>query len=261
MARHQPFLAGAVNESSSGFDNIQCHVFHSDIGSTTMDEDIAEDQSKVKQNVLVVLQCVAAISSSAAVINPIFGVVGSLIRVVLHQIDDEEICTLKREFGSVNRALDKISQQNRNTLAQIEKGTVDQQFSQVERNLKNQFKMFMRMVEARPEHREAKRADFEKSYMHDKDDQNLHTLYDSVLGKPKVFGKPILEVYLKCSSGDRPTMERLCTQLTYLFCIGLIAFMGHRAIIGDDEESLSEEWAKRMEEVQEKMQEALGQCN
>ncbi|XP_028984356.1 protein rapunzel-like [Betta splendens] len=225
-----------------------------------MDEEIIEDHSKVKQNVVKVLHCVATISSAAAVINPIFGVVGSLIRVVLHQIDDEDIRKLKREFSSVNSALDKISRQNRDTLAQIEKGTVDNQFSQVERNLKNQFRKFMQMVEARPELRERKRADFEESYMNDLDDQNLHTLYDGVVGKPKLFGKPILQVYLKHSDRDRHTMERLCTHLTYLFCIGLIALMAHRAIIGDDEESLSEEWAERMEEVQEKMQEALRKC-
>lgn len=225
-----------------------------------MDEDIVEDQTKLKQGLLKVLQCVATISSAAAVVNPIFGVAGSLIRVVLHHVDDEEIRTLKREFGSVNRGLDQITQQNRNILVQIMKETVDAQYCHVEENLKNQFRKFMEMVEARPEHRERKKEDFEQSYSNDLGDQNLHTLYDGVVGTPKLFGRPILEVYLKHSRGDRQTMEHLCTRLTYLFCIGLIALMGYSAIIGDDEESLSEEWAEKMEHVQEKMQEALRRC-
>lgn len=225
-----------------------------------MDEEIIDDRAKLKQGMVQVLKCVATISSAAAVVNPIFGVAGSLIRVVLHHIDDEDILKLKREFGSVNRALDELSQQNRNTLAQIERETLDGQYCQVEENLKNQFRKFMELVEARQEHRERKKVDFEKSYSNDLGDQNLHTLYDGVVGKPKLFSKPILEVYLRHSQGNRNTMERLCTRLTYLFCIGLIALMGYSAIIGDDEESLSEEWAEKMEHVQEKMQEALQRC-
>lgn len=225
-----------------------------------MEEEISEDRAKLKQGLVKVLQCVATISSAAAVVNPIFGVAGSLIRVVLHHVDDEDIRTLKREFGSVNRALDELSQQNRNTLVQIKKETLDGQYCRVEENLKNQFRKFMEMVEARPEHRERKKDDFEESYSNDLGDQNLHTLYDGVVGKPKLFSRPILEVYLKHSQGDRRTMERMCTRLTYLFCIGLIALMGYAAVIGDDEEGLSEEWAEKMEHVQEKMQEALCRC-
>lgn len=225
-----------------------------------MEEEIVEDHAKLKQGLVTVLKCVDAVSSAAAVINPIFGVAGSLIRVVLHHIDDEDIRTLKREFNSVNRGLDQLSRMNRDTLVQIKKETVDGQYACVEENLKHQFRKFMEMVEAPQEHRERKKDDFEQSYSNDLGDQNLHTLYDGVVGKRKLFSRPILEVYLKHCQGDRQTMEHLCTRLTYLFCIGLIALMGYAAVIGDDEESLSQEWAEKMEHVQEKMQEVLRRC-
>lgn len=225
-----------------------------------MEEEIVEDQAKLKQGLVKVLKCVEAISSAATVVNPIFGVAGSLIRVVLHHIDDEDIRTLKREFNSVNRGLDQLSRMNRDTLVQIKKETLDGQYACVEENLKHQFRKFMEMVDAQPEHRERRKDDFEQSYSNDLGDQNLHTLYDGVVGKRKLFSKPILEVYLKHSQGDRQTMEHLCTRLTYLFCIGLIALMGYAAIIGDDEEGLSQEWAEKMEHVQEKMQEVLRRC-
>ncbi|XP_066577315.1 protein rapunzel isoform X1 [Amia ocellicauda] len=225
-----------------------------------MSDDIQEDRDKLKRGIVKVLECVATISSAAAVVNPIFGIAGSLIRVVLHQIDDEEIQTLKREFNSVNRALEDLSQQNRNALLQIKKETVDGQYSKVEENLKNQFRKFMELVEARPDLQGRKREDFEESYSNDLGDQNLHSLYDGVMGKPKLFSKPILEVYMKHSGGDRRAMERLCTRLTYLFCIGLIALMGYAAVVGDDEEGLSEEWTEKMEDVQRRMQEVLRMC-
>ncbi|XP_036413959.1 protein rapunzel isoform X1 [Colossoma macropomum] len=224
------------------------------------DIEILEDRDKLKRGLVKVLECVATISSAAAVVNPIFGVAGSLIRVVLHHVDDEEIQTLKREFSSVNRALDEISQQNRSALLQIKKETLDGQYCRVEENIRNQFRKFMEIVEARPEYQQRKKDDFEESYANDMGDQNLHTLYDGVMGKPKLFSRPILEVYMTHSQGDRRVMERLCTRLTYLFCIGLIALMGYAAIIGDDEEGLSEEWAEKMENVQERMQEVLRRC-
>ncbi|XP_076868685.1 protein rapunzel isoform X1 [Brachyhypopomus gauderio] len=223
-------------------------------------EEILEDRDKLKRGLVKVLECVATISSAAAVVNPIFGVAGSLLRVVLHQVDDEDIQTLKREFGSVNRRLDEISRRNRDALLQIKKETLDGQYSRVEENLRNQFRKFMEVVEARPEHRERKKADFEESYANDLGDQNLHSLYEGVMGKPKLFSRPILEVYMIHSGRDRRVMEHLCTRLTYLFCIGLIALMGYAATIGDDEEGLSEDWAEKMENVQEKMQEVLRSC-
>ncbi|KAM9436568.1 protein rapunzel-like isoform 1-T3 [Clarias gariepinus] len=224
------------------------------------DVEILEDRDKLKRGLVKVMEAIATISSAAAVVNPIFGVAGSLIRVVLHHVDNEEIQTLRREFGSVNRALDELSVQNSGTLLQIKKETLDGQYSRVEENLRNQFRKFMEVVEARPAHKERKRDDFEESYANDLGDQNLHTLYDGVMGKPKLFSRPILEVYMTHSQGDRRVMERLCTRLTYLFCIGLIALMGYAAIIGDDEEGLSEEWAEKMQKVQERMQEVLRRC-
>ncbi|CAL8248874.1 unnamed protein product [Lota lota] len=225
-----------------------------------MSEEIVEDRAKLKQGLIKVLECVACISSAAAVVNPIFGVAGSLIRVVLHQVDDEDTRALKREFGSVNKALDAISQQNRDALLHIRKETLDGQYGKVEENLRNQFRLFMAMVEAPEASRQRRKDDFEEGYANDLGDQNLHTLYEGVVGKTKLFSRPVLEVYLSCSQYDRATMEKLCTRLTYLFCIGLIALMGYAAVIGDDEEGLRKEWAENMERVQEKMQEALSRC-
>ncbi|GAA6091757.1 protein rapunzel-like [Tachysurus ichikawai] len=224
------------------------------------DIEIAEDRDKLKRTVVKVMQCVATISSAAAVVNPIFGVVGSLVRVIVYHVDDEDIQTLRREFVSVNRSLDEVSKQNQNILLQIRKETLDGQYSNVENNLRNQFRKFMEVVKARPEHMESKRKDFEESFAYDLGDQNLHTLYDGVMGKPKLFSRPILDVYMTYSKGEKRVMERLCTHITYLFYFGLIALMGYATIIGDDEEGLREEWAAKMEEVQEKMQEVLKKC-
>ncbi|KAM4600805.1 protein rapunzel-like [Polymixia lowei] len=219
-----------------------------------------EHQSEIRQGLVTVLDCMATIFSAAAVVNPIFGLVGSLTRVVLSHVDDEDIRTLKREFGSINQALDGLSKQCSDMLAQIEADTVRDQYRSVEANLRNQFRNYMEMVEARPGDHTNKKADFLQSYEDDLLEQNLHTLHDGVMGKSKIFGRPMLEVYLKHSRCDRRTMERLCTRVMYLFCTGLIALMGYSAIIGDNMGGLSQEWTEKMEKVQEKMEEALRRC-
>ncbi|XP_028649984.1 protein rapunzel-like [Erpetoichthys calabaricus] len=223
--------------------------------------DISEDREKIKKGLKQALECVAAISSAAAVVNPIFGLAGSIIRLVLHNIDDEDMNTLKREFQSVHSGLDNISQQNKKTLMQIQKETVDGQYSKIEENLKNQFRKFMEIVEAKPEQKEQKKNKFQESFANDDGDQNLNTLYDGVMGNARLFSKPILEVYMKFSNGDRQIMEPLCTRLTYLFCIGLVALMGYTAIIEDDEDEIREKWGKKMEDVQRKMQTVLSTCH
>ncbi|XP_077070780.1 protein rapunzel-like isoform X1 [Siphateles boraxobius] len=147
--------------------------------------EIFEDTEKLKRGLVKVLECVATISSAAAVVNPIFGVAGSLIRVVLHHVDDEDIQKLRREFGSVNRVLDEISQRNRQALLQIRKETLDKQYHEVEEDIRNQFRKFMEIVEAKPENLQRKREDFVESFINDKDDQNMYTLYEG--GKRKLF--------------------------------------------------------------------------
>ncbi|XP_039531042.1 protein rapunzel [Pimephales promelas] len=220
------------------------------------ESEIFEGPEKLKKGLVKVLECVATISSAAAVVNPIFGVAGSLIRVVLHHVDDEDIQKLRREFGSVNRALDEISQQNQNVLLQIRKETVDGLYCRLEENIRNQFYKFMDTVEASSAHEQRKK-EFEMSFVINQCDQNLYTLYGAVMGESKIFSQPILEVYMKHSQGDRRVMENLCTRLTYLFCIGLIALMSYAAIVGDDEGALSIEWEEKMKNVAKKMSEVL----
>uniref|UniRef100_A0A8C6SGQ9 Rapunzel n=1 Tax=Neogobius melanostomus TaxID=47308 RepID=A0A8C6SGQ9_9GOBI len=225
-----------------------------------MNEELLEDQVSLKQGLVKVMQCVAPSPPRPAVVNP--SRVGGLADYPqwFCPRGHEDIRTLKREFGSVDGPGRSSRTEPQHTDAD-QKETLDGQYSRGRRTCRRQFRKFMEMVNARPEYRERKKDDFEESYANDLGDQNLHTLYDGVTGKPKLFSRPILEVYLKHSQGDRRVMERLCTRLTHLFCIGLIALMGYAAVIGDDEEGLSEEWAEKMQHVQDKMQEALRLCH
>ncbi|XP_029935777.1 protein rapunzel-like [Myripristis murdjan] len=227
-----------------------------------MSEKTPEDKSN-RQLIGKILGSGVSALSALSVIHPCFGVAGTAIRFIQQGLDDENIRTLQREFSSVNETLDQLSQQHHKTLLRIKKGTLDGQYATAEQNLRHHFRMYLDMMQGDPDLHEQKRNAFKERYSIDQGPKHLERLYEGVTGKSKVFSKPILGFYLEYSKGTdcaRCTMEELCKRLNYLFTIGLIALMGYAAINGYDEEDLREEWAEKMREVQEKMQEALKMC-
>ncbi|XP_029929312.1 protein rapunzel-like [Myripristis murdjan] len=202
--------------------------------------------------------------SALSVIHPGFGIAASLIKAMQKGVDDENICTeLKSEFKSINQTLDELSKQHHKTLLEIKKNTLDAQYSEVVSMLHRHFEMYEGIMQADPARREEMKNEFKEKYSREMGEKHLNTLYDGVTKNDMTFSRPVLEVYLEYAEGTscaRCTMEGLCKHLNYLFTIGLIAYMGYAAIKGYDQESRKETWAKKMSEVQKKMQEALAKC-
>ncbi|KAF6726983.1 hypothetical protein FQA47_011911 [Oryzias melastigma] len=219
------------------------------------------DKAKLQEAAIVGLNVLKAVASAAAVFFPPIGIAGSLIGVVLKFVDkDESIENLKNEFQSIHQGLDELSKQNQQTMKTIIKQTADGQFSKVERSLKWQYEMYMKMINAPPDHVKRRSEEFVEAYDDELGDQHLNTLYESVIGVHKVFGKPILQVYKQHSRNDRDIMTKLSHQLFYLFSIGCITLMANAVLIGDDVESLKEEWEEKMKRVWTEMEKALEEC-
>ncbi|XP_039608999.1 protein rapunzel-like [Polypterus senegalus] len=214
----------------------------------------------IKKLVITALQCVATISSAAAVINPVFGLAGSVIGIFLRSTDNEEINQLRSDFNKIHAGLERVSAETKNITMDIKKGATDSQYFKIEKAIIAQYRALLALIEADPKRRDEKKEQFEKKFMAEKGYQNMNTLYEGVIGKRKLFSEPILDVYLQYSRNNKEIMEGLCTSLTRLFCIGLISTMAYAASIGDDEEGLKEKWTKRMEEVEKRMKEAVHQC-
>uniref|UniRef100_A0A8C7Y8C3 Rapunzel n=1 Tax=Oryzias sinensis TaxID=183150 RepID=A0A8C7Y8C3_9TELE len=219
------------------------------------------DKAKLQEAAIVGLNVLKAVASAASVFFPPIGIAGSLIGVVLKFVDKNDgIENLKKEFQLIHQGLDELSKQNQQTMKTIIKETADQQFSRVERSLKWQYEKYMKMISAPPEHVQRRSEEFVEAYDDELGDQHLNTLYESVIGVPKVFGKPILQVYKQHSRNDLDTMTKLSHQLFYLFSIGCITLMANAVLIGDDVESLREEWEDKMNRVWSEMEKALKDC-
>uniref|UniRef100_A0A8C6SHE5 Uncharacterized protein n=1 Tax=Neogobius melanostomus TaxID=47308 RepID=A0A8C6SHE5_9GOBI len=200
---------------------------------------------KLKEAICTGLGYVSTICSIASKIHPIFGMVDTAAKKLLAIFDDREerkaIEELKTEFDSLTNALDQLWEQGEAVLKDIKKAAVDTQFRKVVENLKSQFRSFMEMTEAKPEHFENRKEDFIQRYKIAKSDQNLHTLYESVMGDSKVFSEPILQVYMEHSGGNHKVMERLCKYIISLFIMGLLPFMSYATLRGLDVEKEEEE--------------------
>nr|XP_040045112.1 protein rapunzel-like [Gasterosteus aculeatus aculeatus]XP_040045113.1 protein rapunzel-like [Gasterosteus aculeatus aculeatus] len=221
------------------------------------------DAENIKDTAVMVLHCLEKVSSFASSIHPIFGIVSSLVGVARKGLIKEEGHALDKEFQPLHSELETISKKNSECLMQIRLNEVNETYGKYEELIKQQYTAFNDMVakvKKDPDNTQRHMAAFEETYERDKSDMSLDVYYSGVMGTKLLFGKPLLKVYLDSCDGDREIMERRCSHITHLFHMGLIALMAYTAVTEDNENPVREKWAKRFEEIQEKMEAVLSQC-
>eukprot|EP00061_Rhincodon_typus_P012545 g38343.t1 len=230
------------------------------------DKELEQAAAELKANMdnakiaMEVFQDRARFATVSGVLKPIFQVAGIILKLALGKRESEELTYMKEQFQIVRNQLDVISDQVKQVLWEIEKSTINNQYFPIEENLKNQFRKYMDILNAAPEFRENEKQEFLTHFDVTKGDQNLHTLFDAVMGYSAIFGKPILETAMKYDQRNRRLMESLCSRLKELFCIGLIALVGHSTITGTDVEALKREWNEKIAKVENKMKSMIDQC-
>ncbi|XP_048473438.1 protein rapunzel-like [Rhincodon typus] len=212
------------------------------------------------KNATSVVESLEKLASAAGAIGAIFGIAAAIVKLALGNVESEELRYMKEQFQIVRNKLDIISDQIHQVLRAIEQSTVNNQYFPIEENLKNQFRKYMDILNATAEFRESEKQEFLTDFNATKGNQNLHTLFDAVMGCSAVFGKPILETAMEYDQRNRHLMEGLCSRLKELFCIGLIALVGHSTITGTDVEALKTEWNEKISEVENKMKSMIDQC-
>ncbi|XP_057684036.1 rapunzel 2 [Corythoichthys intestinalis] len=220
--------------------------------------------AQVKKTAATVLTYVEKVSSFASSIDPIFGIVASLVGVARKGLVDEEGHELDKDFQAIQSKLESISEKNRQCLKQIRIDEVNETFGKYEEYIKHQYAAFNTMVvqvKKDPDNRQQYMENFERIYERDKMDTGLDVYYRGVMGTGSLFGRPLLRVYLENCDANPEIMERHCSHVAHLFHMGLIALMGYTAVTEDDEEEVREKWASRVLDIQQKMQEVLYACS
>ncbi|XP_067872447.1 protein rapunzel-like [Heterodontus francisci] len=212
------------------------------------------------KNAMSVITSLEKLASAAGAVGAIIGVAAAIVKLALGNVESEEMRYMKEQFQIVKNQLDVISEQIQQVLQAIEQSTVNNQYFPIEENLKNQFRKYMEILNAKSEFRENEKREFLTHFDASKGDQNLHTLFDGVMSNSAIFGKSILETAMGYDQRNRRLMEGLCCRLKELFCIGLIALLGHAAITGNDAEALKKEWDGKLAEVESKMKSMMDRC-
>lgn len=221
------------------------------------------DAGQIKKTAAKVLCCVEKVSSFASSFDPIFGIVSSLVGVARRGLVDEEGHPLDKDFQEINSKLESISQKNHQCLKKIRIDEVNETYGKYEEYIKHQYDAFNNMVarvKKDPDQTKQYMENFEKIYERDKADLSLDVYYRGVMGTNLLFGRTLLKVYLENCDGDREIMERRCSHIAHLFHMGLISLMAYTAVTEDDEDEVRDKWAKRVQDIQEKMLEVLSQC-
>ncbi|CAL8294906.1 unnamed protein product [Merluccius merluccius] len=221
------------------------------------------DASQVKKMTVNVLFWVEKVSSVASSFIPLLGIVSTVVAVVHKGLQDDESLPMEKDFQSLQEKMETISEKNRQCLQQIKTNEVNETLAKYEDFIKKQYEKFVDMVtqvEKDPANARQHMDDFVPIYKRYKADMSLDVFYRSVMGEGSVFGRPLLQVYLKACDCDRNIMEHRCSYLNVLFYKGFIALMAYTAVTKDDVEREVKKWTRRMQDVQTKMEEVLGQC-
>ncbi|TRY84806.1 hypothetical protein DNTS_008982 [Danionella cerebrum] len=220
------------------------------------------DKQQIKATAVKVLGYVEKISSFASSIDPLFGIVTSVVGVIRKGLVDEEDHELDSDFKQIHEKLESISEKNKQTLRQIQIDEVNENYGKHEEIIKHQYGAFNTMLERvkmDSENSDRHMKEFQNIYEKDEMDMSLEVYYRGIKGSA-LFGRPILQVYLEHCQRNKKVMEARCSHIAHLFYIGLMALMAYYAVSEDDEDELRDRWGPRVTEIQAKMQEVLDQC-
>lgn len=221
---------------------------------------LVADKKDVVENVMEVFeQGAEVVASIAGDLFPVFSIAAPVVKLFLDNVESKEAAFMREQFQKVRERLEVISEENQRINSEIKKSGVDAAYFSVEENISNQFRKYMDILNAKPKFREVKKKLFLEHFAKSGGDKNLHTLHNAVTGQ-NFNGESILEITLNYEEKSRRPMEDFCARLKNLFCVGLIALLGHAALKGDEDEALLEDWGDKMKGVQVKMDAVVQDC-
>ncbi|XP_016137470.1 rapunzel 3 [Sinocyclocheilus grahami] len=201
------------------------------------------------------------LASAVGELCPLFEASAPVLRLVLDNVESKEITYVKDQFLVVRSKLDVLSCQLQDIDSEIRRRRLDSQFFSVEENLRNQFRKYIDILEAKPEYKEVKKRLFLEHFFITGGEKNLCVLYDAVMGN-STFGEPILDVVEQYEARNRRVLEDFCVRLKELLCLGIIALLGY-CFLTQGEESEQEkirEWSTKIQEIETKMKETIEKC-
>lgn len=221
---------------------------------------VADKKDMVETIMEVFEQGAEVVASIAGDIFPVFAIAAPIVKLALDNVESKEAAFMKEQFQKVRDRLEVVSEQMVRINNEIKKSGADAAYFSVEENITNQFRKYMDILNAKPKFREVKKKLFLEHFAKTGGDKNLHTLFAAVTGD-NFSGESVLDITMNYEQKSRRAMEEFCARMKKLFCVGLIALLGHAALKDcGDEERLLTEWSENMQTVQKRMDAVIQDC-
>lgn len=221
---------------------------------------VAEKKDMVETVMEVFEQGAEVVASIAGDLFPVFSIAAPIVKLALDNVESKEATFMREQFQKVRERLEVVSEEIQRINDEIKKSGLDAVYFPLEENITNQFRKYMDILNAKPKFREVKKKLFLEHFAKTGGDKNLNSLYNAVTGD-NFSGESVLEITLNYEEKSRRPVEDFCARLKKLFCVGLIALLGHAALKGYDEEDvLLKDWSEKMKVVQDKMNAVIEEC-
>lgn len=122
------------------------------------------------------------LASTVAELFPLCKPAAPFLRLALDTVKSKEVFYVKEQFLEVRNKLDILSIQLEDIDCEIKKGRLDSQYFSVEVNIRNQFRKYMDILEAKPQFQEVKKRLFLEHFSKTGGEKNLYVLYDALIG-------------------------------------------------------------------------------
>lgn len=133
------------------------------------------------------------LASAVGELFPLCEAAAPVLRLALDNVHSKEVFYVKEQFLTVRNKLDVISTQLEDIDCEIKKGRLDSQYFSVEENIRNQFRKYMDILEAKQQFKEVKTKLFLEHFAKTGGEKNLFVLYDALMGTNS-FGESVLEL-------------------------------------------------------------------
>lgn len=133
------------------------------------------------------------LASAVGELFPLCEAAAPLLRLALDNVHSKEVFYVKEQFLTVKNKLDVLSSQLKDIDCEIKKGKLDSLYFSVEENIRNQFRKYMDILEAKEQFREVKKRLFLEHFAKTGGEKNLCALCDALMGT-NCFGESVLDV-------------------------------------------------------------------
>ncbi|XP_030214427.1 protein rapunzel [Gadus morhua] len=228
--------------------------------SAPLERAVAQKKEAIEAAMEMFERGAEVLASAVGELLPLCTAAAPVLRLALHNVQSKEIFYVKEQFLTVRNRLDVLSGQLDDIDGELRKSRLDTDYFGVEENVRNQFRKYMDILEAKPEFHAVKTRLFREHFARTGGEKNLYVLYEAVMGLNS-FGESVLDVVERYVSRNRRLLEDFCVRLKELFCLGLIALLGHCALTREDEEDEKiQDWSGRIDQVESKMKAAIEAC-